>query len=200
MNNPPQPSHHTHYNQQNKTTPKRDTQGVYSLGLLTMIVKAGETARNKIAYTPQLTPNKLHELKRTIWQAKQAKQRLDTLKTKHGYQSQKESAAEAAEAQNFDEALKQELIIKIYLNPDCPLCQKEAEHLKKRGQNLGEVQLINIPPNSEKHPTWTLSPWPHIEADGREITPHKLEELIMDARYIRALTRTPLPLKITNNS
>jgi len=171
----PQPSYHG------------EGRGAHSLGLLSMIVVTGESAKYNLAFTPNLTNREILGYQRDIWSAKQAKLRRESVKVKWGYSYPVDPKIDEIESQNFDEALKQNVQVAIYIDPNCQRCNEEALNLEKRSNNIGSATLIDgtSKPNSLRN--WRLETWPHIEVNGREVTTRKLEELISDARYIRAL-------------
>jgi hypothetical protein len=177
---------HKHYAAPQLSYPG-EGRGAHSLGLLSMIVVTGESAKYNLAFTPNLSNREVLDYQRNIWSAKQAKLRRESVKVKWGYAHMLDPKIDEIESQNFDEALKQNVQVDIYIDPNCQRCNAEALNLEKRSHNIGSAALIDgtSTPNSLRK--WRLETWPHIEVNGREVTTRKLEELISDARYIRAL-------------
>ena len=182
----PDDSKHKHYSAP-QLSYHGEGRGAHSLGLLSMIVVTGESAKYNLAFTPNLSNREILGYQRNIWSAKQAKWHRESVKVKWGYAHPLDPKIDEVESQNFDEALKQNVQVDIYIDPNCQKCNAEALSLEKRSHNIGSATLIDgiNTPNSPRK--WRLETWPHIEVNGREVTTRKLEELVSDARYIRAL-------------
>ena len=185
--NPPTKPMHLHSSNQVQIT-HGGGRGAYGLGLLSMAVQAGESAKRHLAFDADLSEREVKDLLRDIWNGKDAKQRKELARVNCGFSDPIGEKTDAIESQNFDETLKKDVQVNIYYDSECPKCKVEAETLEKIGQNIGPVHLIDVEQDqSHTIKSWILDDWPHVEADGREITIKKLGELIADARHIREL-------------
>jgi thiol-disulfide isomerase/thioredoxin len=163
--------------------------GAFSLGMLGAVVKGGESAKRILASNKHLSDKEVEELQRSIWNANSAKAQMEEIKVKTGYYDMPSAEkVKEIESFNFDEMLKGEVTIDVYYESWCSACKAKAHQIWNLVQPVGfKVNYLvvdGLPPPTKD---WVLQEWPHILLNGHEVSIRRLDELILNTKYLRAL-------------
>lgn len=168
----------------------RHMSGAFSLGMLQSVVNGGESAKRRLIANKNLSAREVKELQRSVWEANSAKASMEEIKVKNGYYDEPpEDKVKEIESFNFDEALKGEVVVDVYYESWCFSCEAQAHRVwdivYPVGFKVNYFVVDGFPPPPSRD--WVLRDWPHILVNGHEVSMRRLGELVLDARYIRAL-------------
>jgi hypothetical protein len=160
--------------------------GAFSLGVLQAVVNGGQCAKSRL--TDGTSSDRGADLRR-IENARSAKETMESILESNGYYDGPGGPGRR-EMRNhsFDEVLRGE--VEVFVVDGCPEC---LEHVGKiRGVCRPAGFRVRVTPVDEAVAAggrWVLDVWPHIEVGGREVSLGMLEDLVVDAGWIRSTNR-----------
>ncbi len=165
----------------------RYMKGAFSLGQLQAVVNGGQSAKWRLTWNRQMSEMDRKEDLRRIRDAKSAKTLMEEILGSNGfYDGSNGPKLREIRNQSFDEILRGEVQVEAYYSEPCPTCNTVVEKIRgicqPQGFKLRLTPLDEAPPGKE----WVLESWPHIEVGGHEVTLEMLEDLAIDAGWIRA--------------
>ena len=165
----------------------RYMKGAFSLGRLQGVVNGGQSAKRRLTWDRQMSDAEWKEGLKRIWNANSAKALMKEILESNGfYDGPNGPKLREIRNRSFDEMLRGEVQVEVYYSESCPRCRDVVEKIQGicRPQDF-KARLTAVdesPPGKE----WVLEYWPHIEVGGHEVTVEMLEDLAIDAGWIRA--------------